>query len=390
MWWFVFFMSVLIAALIGGLTNHFAIKMLFHPRQAKYWFGVRIPFTPGIIPKRRAEIAQSFGQIVSTQLITSDAINRWINSDQFQVRIQSLLDQLLFDWSTSGLTIKQLLSRFQSAQQIDELQNGIENWVKQHATTTVREWWNQSQVGAQPLAYLLGERTQERSLIWSKQLVTFAAREAAAALQSEQGERFLKSMVGELVEKMSGGGFLGNMISGFLNVDSLTVKLREALLQKMNEEQVRDILEQWMSEKVDGLLQMKLDEGLQFLAGKDSWEWIESSLLAHVEWKRIVSNVLEYNLGDAVRRQEELSKRITFSLAQGVQSVLAKKMDDLLETLQLAKIVEEQIASFPVERIERMILDVSGREFRAITWLGAVLGGLIGIVQFLLIQFLRF
>ena len=46
-----------IGALIGGITNHLAIKMLFRPHEAKYIGSWRVPFTPGLIPKRRDELA---------------------------------------------------------------------------------------------------------------------------------------------------------------------------------------------------------------------------------------------------------------------------------------------------------------------------------------------
>jgi uncharacterized membrane protein YheB (UPF0754 family) len=47
----------------------------------------------------------------------------------------------------------------------------------------------------------------------------------------------------------------------------------------------------------------------------------------------------------------------------------------------LPQLVEAQVAKFPIERLEEIILSVSGKEFRAITWLGVLLGGLIGLVQ---------
>jgi uncharacterized membrane protein YheB (UPF0754 family) len=69
--------------------------------------------------------------------------------------------------------------------------------------------------------------------------------------------------------------------------------------------------------------------------------------------------------------------------------LLDRHLESIMSTLDLAKLVEDQVAKFPIEQIERMILDVSGREFRAITWLGAVLGGIIGFVQYLLITMLN-
>jgi uncharacterized membrane protein YheB (UPF0754 family) len=66
--------------------------------------------------------------------------------------------------------------------------------------------------------------------------------------------------------------------------------------------------------------------------------------------------------------------------------LLDRHATTILESLNLSSLVRAQIAKFPIEQIERMILDVSGREFRAITWLGVLLGGIIGLVQFLLMN----
>ena len=38
-----------------------------------------------------------------------------------------------------------------------------------------------------------------------------------------------------------------------------------------------------------------------------------------------------------------------------------------------------------MDKVERVILSITGSEFRAITWLGALLGGMIGIIQALML-----
>ena len=43
-------LPVLVGATIGYFTNFLAIKMLFRPRKEVRIKGVRLPFTPGIIP----------------------------------------------------------------------------------------------------------------------------------------------------------------------------------------------------------------------------------------------------------------------------------------------------------------------------------------------------
>ncbi|WP_235439842.1 DUF445 family protein [Paenibacillus sp. DMB20] len=52
-----------------------------------------------------------------------------------------------------------------------------------------------------------------------------------------------------------------------------------------------------------------------------------------------------------------------------------------MKAVNLPSLVQEQVQKFPIERLEEVILSVSGREFRAITWLGVLLGGVIGLFQ---------
>lgn len=65
-----------IGALIGGMTNHLAIKMLFRPHNPIYFRGKRLPFTPGLIPKRRDELAKQLGVTVTNYLLTPDTIRK--------------------------------------------------------------------------------------------------------------------------------------------------------------------------------------------------------------------------------------------------------------------------------------------------------------------------
>ena len=66
----------LIGAVIGYITNDIAIRMLFRPRRAKYIFGFRLPFTPGLIPKEKARIAASIGEAVSKNLMNREVLEK--------------------------------------------------------------------------------------------------------------------------------------------------------------------------------------------------------------------------------------------------------------------------------------------------------------------------
>jgi uncharacterized membrane protein YheB (UPF0754 family) len=60
----------LVGAVIGFITNVVAIRMLFRPLRAYHLFGIRIPFTPGILPRERAKLARSIGAMVERELLT--------------------------------------------------------------------------------------------------------------------------------------------------------------------------------------------------------------------------------------------------------------------------------------------------------------------------------
>ena len=71
---FIIIFMIVVGAIIGGITNVIAIRMLFHPLNHTI-FKFRVPFTPGLIPKRREEIATKIGQVIEEHLLTETLIN---------------------------------------------------------------------------------------------------------------------------------------------------------------------------------------------------------------------------------------------------------------------------------------------------------------------------
>ena len=57
--------SILMGAVIGYGTNTLAVGMLFRPFKPIYIGKWKLPFTPGLIPKEQARIADSLGSILN-------------------------------------------------------------------------------------------------------------------------------------------------------------------------------------------------------------------------------------------------------------------------------------------------------------------------------------
>ena len=60
----------LIGGIIGYSTNYIAVKMLFRPLKPVKIGNYTLPFTPGIIPKRKDKLAEAIGNAVGQNLFT--------------------------------------------------------------------------------------------------------------------------------------------------------------------------------------------------------------------------------------------------------------------------------------------------------------------------------
>ena len=64
----------LIGGVIGYFTNFLAVKMLFRPLHPVKIGKITLPFTPGIIPKRKDSLAKAVGIAVGENLLTKEDI----------------------------------------------------------------------------------------------------------------------------------------------------------------------------------------------------------------------------------------------------------------------------------------------------------------------------
>jgi hypothetical protein len=74
----------IVGAGIGLFTNWLAIKMLFRPLAERRLFGLRVPFTPGILPRERQRIASSLGDTVAIDLLDEKTIATRLRSPAFK------------------------------------------------------------------------------------------------------------------------------------------------------------------------------------------------------------------------------------------------------------------------------------------------------------------
>jgi hypothetical protein len=92
-------LPTLMGAIIGYFTNWLAIKMLFRPLKPVYLGKLKLPFTPGILPRERERLARSVGDTVSRELLTPEVFKTRLREpalrDKIEISVRGVVDQLL-------------------------------------------------------------------------------------------------------------------------------------------------------------------------------------------------------------------------------------------------------------------------------------------------------
>lgn len=111
--------------LIGYWTNWLAIKMIFRPFEPKYVLGYRIPFTPGLIPRNREEIARKISTTVASHLLNPEKLHRLFDNDNFKDSLHRTVDKVV-DRAVEKI-LESLKSQISQETNLTFIQNIINN-----------------------------------------------------------------------------------------------------------------------------------------------------------------------------------------------------------------------------------------------------------------------
>jgi uncharacterized membrane protein YheB (UPF0754 family) len=101
-----FFVGPAVGAVIGYFTNYLAVKMLFRPYTEKRIGRLRLPFTPGVIPRRRKDLARALGEAVGKRLVTREDLAALLLSDDSVKALTDVAVQTLFGDESSPISRK--------------------------------------------------------------------------------------------------------------------------------------------------------------------------------------------------------------------------------------------------------------------------------------------
>ncbi|SES70301.1 DUF445 domain-containing protein [[Clostridium] polysaccharolyticum] len=130
------FITPLIGALIGYITNYIAVKMLFRPLKPIMIGKFKVPFTPGIIPKEKPRLAKAIGEIVGRRLVTKDGLETMLLSDNVKETLRNKISGI---FQNSDTTLEHFLAANLSQEKTDSLRENITTEFTKHIVITLQQ-----------------------------------------------------------------------------------------------------------------------------------------------------------------------------------------------------------------------------------------------------------
>ena len=317
-----YFIAPLLGGLIGYTTNDIAIRMLFRPHKAKYLFGIHIPFTPGIIPKEKGRIAEAIGGVISENLMNNEVLEKYLLSDEMIGKVRSAVEEFISTQQQNQESVARFLGHYLSNDEIDTIAQNI----NQSITKQTYEKLADSSVG--------------------DKVAHIAIAHVAQKLTIDGAQELLSGIGGALggLKGMAAGLFSGNIVAKFLGM-------------------LREPAEHFLAKNVNTML-------------RDNGEEIVSNMIGGE-----VDNFLNKPVCKLLEGHEEQLAQTVDTIESIYRSIITGHLPKILESIDICKIVRERINEMDVNETEKLIFQVMDKELKAIVWLGALLGLLMGCIN---------
>ena len=294
-----FFIGPAVGAVIGYITNDIAIRMLFRPHQAKYFMGIHIPFTPGIIPKEKSRIAASIGKAVSENLMNREVLEKSLLSDNMLAKIGNAIDEFVSTQSQNDETIEQFARHYLPQEDIDAMREDVTGGIVKMITSKLED-----------------------------------------------------SHLGESIARMA--------------TDHVMNKTRNSLAGRLG----ADMLLQPVAQLVEGVLAKLINEILHNNSRQMVGQLVkdESDHLTSMTMSQLIGN------------HDEQVAQARNGILSAYRVIIIEHLPRILQDIDISTIIEQRINEMDMAEAEAIILDVMKKELRAIVWLGALLGCIMGTI----------
>ncbi|MBP2241054.1 uncharacterized membrane protein YheB (UPF0754 family) [Cytobacillus eiseniae] len=363
-------LMMIIGAIIGGFTNFVAIKMLFRPYKTLYIGKWRVPFTPGLIPKRRDELAEQMGKVVTRHLLTSEGIKKKFLNEGFQKEMTGFVQKELGNFLATEKTPAELLAIFEVTDAHLKAETRIHALIEKKYESLLEKYRHQQIEEILP-PHLL-EKLEAKIPVVSQ----FILQKGRDYFSSLEGKLRIQRMADDFLNERS--GVLGNMMQMFLGNINLADKIQPEIIKFLSNDGTEEMITTLLKTEWEKVLEWEVAKIEEQFKKEELLEMIKGSATKLLGLEQLFQTPLS-QLTASFRT--ELVDTIAPKAVGLFVDFLADRMDVLMERLRLQEIVRQQVENFSVEQLEEMVLTIINRELKMITFLGALLGGAIGFIQ---------
>ncbi|MGW7977553.1 DUF445 domain-containing protein [Staphylococcus xylosus] len=359
---------MIIGALIGGITNVIAVKMLFHPFKTYYIFNKRVPFTPGLIPKRRAEIADKIGQVIEEHLLTESMIQSKLNATATRTAIEEVVQKQIEKLKEDRTSFDYLANKMDI--DIGQLANGkLETVMSEKLELFYYDHRNTS------IAQLIPEDI-EKSLDSKVEAVPELLFDRARVyLKSEKGASDIASMLDTFFNEK---GKIVGLLQMFMTKESIADRIQHELIRLTNHPKAKVIANQIIENEYTTFKSKQLSEVLneqQFQSFKTS---VTDLAIGYMDINNMATKPLNTLMPNFI---QFLENKVSQKLTNVIIENASKHISPIMKKVNLRQMVEQQINTFDLAYIEKLIIDIANKELKLIMLLGFLLGGIIGLLQ---------
>ena len=314
-----------LGGIIGYITNDIAIRMLFRPHKAKYIIGLHVPFTPGIIPKEKGRIADAIGGVISENLMNKDVLERYLLSDDMVSKVRLSVEEFIETQKHNPETVKEFLGHYLSDDEIATISQNVNESITKQTYTKLSD----ASVG-EKVAHIAIDHVAEK-------------------LSIDGAQELLAGLGGAMrgIGGMAAGLFGGNIVARFLGM-------------------LREPAEHFLANNINTML-------------KNNGEDIVSNMVGGE-----VEGFLNKPVCKLLEGHDDQLKQAVNTVESIYRSTINDHLPKILESIDISKIVRERINEMDVNETEKLIFQVMDKELKAIVWLGALLGLVMGSLNCLI------
>ena len=312
-------LSYMVAPLLGGgigyITNDIAIRMLFRPHKAKYLCGIKIPFTPGIIPKEKGRIASAIGGAISENLMSKDVLEKYLLSDEMITKIRLSMDSFFETQKNNQETVRKFLAHYLTADDIDRLICVLKEGLTNQVSTKLGD----SNLGEQ-ISDVVIEHVSSKLRIDGLDIDI---------------PQMLKSLIGSSV-----WGQVANLIE---------TPAKHYLAKNINH---------MLSANGPEIVGKLVDNG--------------------------IDDISQLSMQKLLQGKEMQIAQATNTCIGLYRTIISEHLPRILEAINIPVIIESRINEMDMNETEKLIFQVMDKELKAIVWLGALLGAIMGCINILI------